>query len=55
MTDDVILDNVNGVQPNEVNHNRMVEVCNVHPVTQVSSIDNTGNNVPFTSGEVVVE
>ena len=49
MAEQVVFEIVNGIQMNEVYANRMMEVFEVYPETQVTSINNTGNNIFLTS------
>ena len=55
MADYVILDIINGVQVNEVDHHRVVEIVNVDAVSQVASVSNTRNNVFLMGGQVFIE
>ena len=55
MADYVILDIINGVQVNEVDHHRVMEIVNVDAVSQVTSVSNARNDVFLMRRQVFLE
>lgn len=55
MADYVILDIINGVQANEVDHHRVMKIVNVDAVSQVTSVSNARNDVFLMRRQVFLE
>ena len=55
VTDDVIFNIVDGVLMEKWHLYRVVEVFNIDPVAQITSISNTGDDITFVGGDVFIQ